>query len=169
MKVAVVGTGLIGGSLGLALRRAGLRVRGYDADADRLARAVARGAIDAAAPSLLEAFAGADVAFVAVPVSGVAGAVGAALDAGVGAVSDVSPGSDLFLNVRVKPAADLNRLEEVLVITEMAAAGESAGATSQRAADIMAERLPGLTPKPPPQTAPKTSPPAKPAVGGRAC
>src|SRR5947209_8176144 len=89
MKVAVVGTGLIGGSLGLALRRAGLRVRGYDADADRLARALARGVVDDAAPSLLDAFAGADVAFVAVPVSGVAAAVAAALDAGVGAVSDV--------------------------------------------------------------------------------
>jgi prephenate dehydrogenase len=50
---------------------------------------VARGAVDDACPSLLEAYAGADVAFVAVPVSGVAGAVGAALDAGVGAVSDV--------------------------------------------------------------------------------
>src|SRR5256714_7667266 len=87
--VAVVGTGLIGGSLGLALRRAGLRVRGYDADADRLARALARGAVDEAASSLVDAFAGADVAFVAVPVSGVADAVGAALDAGVGAVSDV--------------------------------------------------------------------------------
>jgi len=87
--IAVVGTGLIGGSLGLALRRAGLRVRGYDADPDRLARAVARGAVDDDSRSLLDVFAGADVAFIAVPVSGVADAVGAALDAGVGAVSDV--------------------------------------------------------------------------------
>ncbi|HEV7861509.1 MAG TPA: prephenate dehydrogenase/arogenate dehydrogenase family protein, partial [Acidimicrobiia bacterium] len=85
----MIGTGLIGGSLGLALRRAGLRVQGYDADADRLARAVARGAVDEAAPSLLDAYAGADVAFVAVTVSGVADAVTAALDAGIGAVSDV--------------------------------------------------------------------------------
>jgi prephenate dehydrogenase len=87
--VAVVGTGLIGGSLGLALRRSGLHVRGYDADPDRLARAVARGAVDDAGASLLDAYAGADVAFVAVTVSGVADAVAAALDAGVGAVSDV--------------------------------------------------------------------------------
>ena len=47
--VAVVGTGLIGGSLALALRRAGVRVQGYDADAERLARAVDRGVIDEAA------------------------------------------------------------------------------------------------------------------------
>ena len=87
--IAVVGTGLIGGSLGLALRRAGLRVQGYDTDAERLARALSRGVIDEAAPSLLDAYAGADAAFIAVTVSGVAGAVAAALDAGVGAVSDV--------------------------------------------------------------------------------
>src|SRR2546423_1411937 len=87
--VAVVGTVLIGGSLALALRRAGLRVQGYDTDAGRLARAVARGVIDEAAPSVADAYAGADVAFVAVTVSGVAGAVATALDAGVGAVSDV--------------------------------------------------------------------------------
>ena len=87
--VAVVGTGLIGGSLGLALRRAGLRVRGYDADPARLARAIERGAVDDAAGSLAEVYAGADAAFVAVTVSGVAVAVAAALDAGVGAVSDV--------------------------------------------------------------------------------
>src|SRR5581483_11551208 len=84
--VAVVGTGLIGGSLALALRRGGLRVQGYDADAGRLARAVERGAIDEAAPSLADVYAG---AFVAVTVSGVAEAVAAALDAGLGAVSDV--------------------------------------------------------------------------------
>jgi prephenate dehydrogenase len=87
--VAVVGTGLIGGSLALALRRGGLRVRGYDADPERLARALERGVIDDAAPSLADAYAGVDAAFVAVTVSAVAGAVKAALDAGVPAVSDV--------------------------------------------------------------------------------
>ena len=88
-KVAVVGTGLIGGSLGLALRRAGCDVRGYDADARRLERAAERGAVDHAASSLDDVLAGAAAAFVAIPVSGVAGAVAAALGAGVAAVSDV--------------------------------------------------------------------------------
>ena len=87
--VAVVGTGLIGGSLALALRRGGHRVQGYDADPACLARALERGVIDEAAPSLAGAYAGADVAFVAVTVSAVAEAVAAALEAGVGAVSDV--------------------------------------------------------------------------------
>src|SRR5208282_2205335 len=34
----------------------------------------------------------------------------------VGTVTQVSMGSDLFLNIHVRPSADLNRLEEVLVI-----------------------------------------------------
>ena len=87
--VALVGTGLIGASLGLALRRAGVTVRGFDQDPACLARAVERGAVDSAAGTLAEVMAGAGAAFVAVPVSGVAGAVRAALEAGVAAVSDV--------------------------------------------------------------------------------
>ncbi|MGA7568599.1 MAG: rod shape-determining protein MreC, partial [Terriglobales bacterium] len=37
----------------------------------------------------------------------------------VGRVTKVSPGSELFLNIRVRPAADLHRLEEVLVVTKI--------------------------------------------------
>jgi len=68
----------------------------------------------------------------------------------IGTVTDVSPGGDFFLNIKVKPAADLTRLEEVLVITEVQAAPpENAESGTQRAADILAQRLPGLKPKPP--------------------
>jgi rod shape-determining protein MreC len=68
----------------------------------------------------------------------------------VGSVLQSSPGSDLFLNIRVRPAADLSRLEEVLVVTKM---GETSPqgpdlAAPLRAADILAERLPGVSPKP---------------------
>ncbi|MGH8998250.1 MAG: prephenate dehydrogenase/arogenate dehydrogenase family protein [Acidimicrobiia bacterium] len=87
--VALVGTGLIGGSLGLALRRAGVKVRGWDADAATLERACDRGVVDLAAGGLAEVMSGADVAFVATPVSGVVEAVAGALAAGVGAVTDV--------------------------------------------------------------------------------
>ncbi|MGH9040180.1 MAG: prephenate dehydrogenase/arogenate dehydrogenase family protein [Acidimicrobiia bacterium] len=87
--MAIVGTGLIGGSLGLALRATGVKVVGYDADADRLRRAVERGAVDSAASSLAAACEGVDAVFVAVPVSAVAEAVAVALAAGVAAVSDV--------------------------------------------------------------------------------
>jgi rod shape-determining protein MreC len=67
----------------------------------------------------------------------------------IGRVTRVFPGSDLFLNIRVKPAADLSRLEEVLVVTkvdERQATPEQAGPA--RAADILAERLPTVPPKP---------------------
>ena len=67
----------------------------------------------------------------------------------VGTVTKVSVGGDLFLNIHVRPAADLNRLEEVLVVTkvdEKQSAPELA--TSVRAADILAQRLPGVPPKP---------------------
>ena len=69
----------------------------------------------------------------------------------VGTVTKVSPGAELFLNIRVKPAADLSRLEEVLVITQQeekeAARGD--GAPPMRAADILAQRLPSVPDRPP--------------------
>src|SRR5438128_5295959 len=88
-RVAVIGTGLIGGSVGLGLRRAGVEVRGYDYENDRAVRAKQLGAVDDVAGSLAEAVDGADVAVVAVPVSGVADVVIAVLDEGVPAVTDV--------------------------------------------------------------------------------
>ncbi len=84
----------------------------------------------------------------------------------VGVVSSVGPGPDLFLSVRVKPAANLNRVEEVLVITKVV---EKLPDTQdlgprQRAADILAERLPSVPPKPPEGT-PASG--AKPAAGAQ--
>ena len=69
-RVAVLGLGLMGGSLGLALRETHLaaRVAGYDADASTTARALARGALDVATASPTEAVAGADLVVLAVPV-----------------------------------------------------------------------------------------------------
>src|ERR1019366_1188981 len=67
----------------------------------------------------------------------------------VGRVTKVAPGSELFLNIRVRPAADLSKLEEVLVVTkidERQAEPDRAGAA--RAIDILAERLPTVPAKP---------------------
>lgn len=88
-RIAVVGTGLIGGSVGLALRAAGVTVVGFDLDEKRLLRASERGAVDIAAVDLATACRGADVVVVALPVSRVAEAVAVALDAGVPVVTDV--------------------------------------------------------------------------------
>jgi prephenate dehydrogenase len=68
--LTVVGTGLIGGSLGLACRKRGLvdRVVGFDIRTDRLNRALERGAIDEAAPTALDSVRGANVVVIATPV-----------------------------------------------------------------------------------------------------
>ena len=69
MRIAVLGVGLIGGSIGLAARtRAGASVRGYDPDPDVRARALALGVIDEQADDIAGAVAGAQVVFVAAPV-----------------------------------------------------------------------------------------------------
>ncbi|HST57022.1 MAG TPA: prephenate dehydrogenase/arogenate dehydrogenase family protein [Solirubrobacteraceae bacterium] len=82
MKVAVLGVGLIGGSIGLAARRrAGAYVCGYDPDATVRAKALQLGAIDAAASDVAAAVDGAEVVFVAAPVGELSAAVRAALDA----------------------------------------------------------------------------------------
>jgi prephenate dehydrogenase len=76
--VAVVGVGLIGGSVGLAARsRLGATVRGFDPRADE---AVARGAIHSAHRDLGDALDGADAAFVAVPVDVLAETVATVLE-----------------------------------------------------------------------------------------
>ncbi|MGA9543831.1 MAG: rod shape-determining protein MreC [Candidatus Sulfotelmatobacter sp.] len=67
----------------------------------------------------------------------------------VGTVSKVGPGRDLFLNINVKPAADLSRLEEVLVVTQKEEREPVAqSGASVRAADILARRLPSVPDKP---------------------
>lgn len=68
----------------------------------------------------------------------------------VGTVTKVSPGHEMFLNIQIQPAADLNRLEEVLVVTEKQErdpVAESPGGRV-RAADILAQRLPSVPEKP---------------------
>ena len=54
-RVAVIGTGLIGGSIGLALTRLGHEVVGYDRDAERVERAKAVGAVTEIAGSIADA------------------------------------------------------------------------------------------------------------------
>ena len=68
MRIALVGVGLIGGSIGLAARaRLDASVAGYDA-ADALDTAAQRGAIDDACAEIDDAVRDADAVFIAVPV-----------------------------------------------------------------------------------------------------
>jgi prephenate dehydrogenase len=81
-RLALVGTGLIGASVGLAARKAGVeRIAGFDPDADVLAVAADRKAVDEAAGSLEEALEGAELALVAAPVAQLATTVQAVVAA----------------------------------------------------------------------------------------
>lgn len=88
-RVALVGTGLVGGSVGLACASRGIDVHGYDRDEKRLTRAKELGAITLGFDSLADAVAGVDVVVVAVPVGAIAGVVADALRAGAPLVTDV--------------------------------------------------------------------------------
>jgi prephenate dehydrogenase len=82
VKLAIVGTGLIGASVGLAAKRAGdAEVAGYDPDPEALALAAERGALDRPAGSLVEAVEDADLALVASPVATLAAEVAGVLEA----------------------------------------------------------------------------------------
>lgn len=80
MRVAILGVGLIGGSVGLAAReRLGAHVVGHDVDASGLDAALQAGAIDEGA-TLAAAVAGADVAVVCAPVGRIAATTRAVLE-----------------------------------------------------------------------------------------
>ena len=102
----------------------------------------------------------------------------------VGVVDRVIPDTSNppYVDIVIKPAANLGHLEEVLVITEASdhmpktaqqdlaqSAAEGAAVSKQRASDILAERLPGLTDPsaladPGPGQKPATASAANPAV-----
>lgn len=83
-RAQIIGTGLIGGSIGLRLRAQGWHVTGTDADESAAARALELGALDAVGRDL-----DADITFVATPVGAVVGEVERALRDGRGLVTDV--------------------------------------------------------------------------------
>lgn len=75
-RIALIGLGQIGGSIGLALARVGGWHRtGFDANAEVSARARAEGAVDVAAESIGAACDGAHLAVIATPTDTVAGLV----------------------------------------------------------------------------------------------
>ncbi len=88
-RLAIVGTGLIGASVALAARRAGVEsVRGFDPDPDALAEAAECGAVEPA-PSVRHAVADAQLSVVAAPVAQLSESVREVLAASSGTVTDV--------------------------------------------------------------------------------
>src|SRR3954466_5287149 len=81
MRIAVLGVGLIGGSIGLAAkRRLGAEVAGYDVEPANAKRGIELGALDDAAPTIGEAAEAADIVFCAGPVGTLPRLVADALD-----------------------------------------------------------------------------------------
>jgi prephenate dehydrogenase len=93
MKVAILGCGLIGGSLAAALRRRNLAssIVGYDRDADACARGVAAGLLDASADDPVRAAHHANLIVLAVPV----GAIPALLQQIAGALAPTAVVTDV--------------------------------------------------------------------------
>lgn len=83
-RASIIGCGLIGGSIGLALRSQGWNVNGIDGSPETAARAKRVGAIDDVGIDPDSA-----ITFVATPVGAIAQQALAALDATFGAVTDV--------------------------------------------------------------------------------
>jgi prephenate dehydrogenase len=83
-RAAVIGTGLIGGSIGMGLRRRGWHVTGTDRHAQRADRALELGALDVVGHDPE-----AEITFVATPVRSVASTSREALERGGGVVTDV--------------------------------------------------------------------------------
>ncbi len=82
MKIAVLGVGLIGGSIGLAARaRLDAEVGGFDPNRDLLDRATELGAIDSAHETVGAAVDGAELVFCAAPVMALTGLAAEALAA----------------------------------------------------------------------------------------
>lgn len=83
-RAQIVGTGLIGGSVGLALRHQGWMVTGNDRDAEVAAAALRRGAIDAIGVDPT-----AEICFLALPVGAIATSARELLDVAPWVVTDV--------------------------------------------------------------------------------
>jgi prephenate dehydrogenase len=106
VKVAVVGVGLIGGSIGLAAReRLRSHVAGFDESAEVRDAALARGAVDHAAASVAEAVVDAELVFVAAPVSVLPAVIDAVLEAAPAdcAISDVGSTKRAVVAGRLDP------------------------------------------------------------------
>ncbi len=72
-RITIIGTGLVGGSMGLALKKSGLELEivGHDKDQSVAARALKRGALDTTKWNLIDACEGAGLIVLAIPLDGI--------------------------------------------------------------------------------------------------
>lgn len=145
MRIAVVGTGLVGASLAGALRRLDdvTEVVGADRDPAAAAEALRRGLIDRVVADPAEAAASADVVVLGVPVSAVAAAaaeVGPAMRPGA-VLTDVAS-----VKGRVVPAMEAAVAERVAVVGGHPMAGSHEGGPANASPDLFVGATYLLTP-----------------------
>ena len=139
-SLTVVGTGLLGASVALAARRAGVpRVSGWDADASRLREAAGAKAIDRGPSSLGDAVADAELVVVAVPV----GALLATTREVLTTAGEHSTVTDVGSTKRGLAAVDDRRF-----VPGHPLAGGATGGPARAAADLFDGALWFLTPTP---------------------
>jgi cyclohexadieny/prephenate dehydrogenase len=143
--VAIVGVGLIGGSVGLAAKARGAarRVTGIDRDPQAIAKALARGAIDGGARDLADGVRDAGLVVVCTPVDRIAGVI-------LEAASDCRPGT-LFTDggstkANIAEAVDGKLPAGIDYVPAHPLAGSEKSSADHAAADLFANRTVILTP-----------------------
>jgi prephenate dehydrogenase len=147
-RVAVIGVGLIGGSLALALKRAGtvLEVTGCSRTRATLDKALKLGVIDRGEPEAAKAVAGADLVVLATPVGTMAGTF-AAIAPALGAQAIVTDAGSVKLPVIAAARKSLGRHYKRFVPGHPVAGKESSGVEAARA-DLFDGQQVILTPEP---------------------
>lgn len=146
-RVVVVGVGLIGGSVGMAVRARRLagRVVGVGRDGEDLGEAVRLGAIDEASTDLDLAAAGADLVAVCTPVAGIAATVRLVAAVAPAGVLVVDAGSTKRTVVEGVESDDRAR---VVFVGGHPLAGSERSGVGAAAADLFEGRVCVLTPTP---------------------
>ena len=143
-RVAIVGLGLIGGSIGLAVRamQPEVATTGWDADSDVRARAAQRGLVGAVCDSVADAVGEADLVILCVPV----GAMGYAAEAIAPHLRQGTVVSDVGSSKRSVGDALTKALPEAVVIPAHPVAGTEKSGPDAGFAELFRHRWCILTP-----------------------
>ena len=143
-RVAIIGLGLIGGSIGLAVRamQPEVATTGWDADSDVRARAAQRGLVGAVCDSVADAVGEADLVILCVPV----GAMGYAAEAIAPHLRQGTVVSDVGSSKRSVGDALTKALPEAVVIPAHPVAGTEKSGPDAGFAELFRHRWCILTP-----------------------
>jgi prephenate dehydrogenase len=145
--VAIVGVGLIGGSIGLALRARGLasRVVGVGRDLRKLEQARKRGAIDRAVTEFAQGVEGAEVVVVCTPVSRIPHDVGRATESAPASALVTDAGST---KRQIVETVEADPLAAGMFVGAHPLAGSERSGSAHAQEDLFQDRVCVLTPTP---------------------